>query len=160
MQQPVYATFGKRLAATLIDSFWLGVLSYLPLKHATSPVIKGIMESFNSLNRHNLDDEIKLIMDAKASLALTFFVFSLSYKMYYAMWESSRSQATPGKMALGIKVVNMSGEKLSFGKAILRNLLKFFSSALIDIGFLMVLWDPKKQALHDKIAKTAVVLKN
>lgn len=34
---------------------------------------------------------------------------------------------------------------------------KFLSAIILGIGYLMVIWNPKKQALHDKIAKTYVV---
>ena len=73
--------------------------------------------------------------------------------------ESSAKQATLGKLAVGIKVGKENGEKLSFGNALGRYLSKILSAITLCIGFMMVGWDKKNQALHDKIAKTYVFKK-
>lgn len=77
--------------------------------------------------------------------------------IYYALMESSARQATLGKMALGIKVVNYNGQRLDFSKALLRNLSKIISGFILGIGYLMIIFDDRKQGLHDKIADTFVV---
>jgi len=65
--------------------------------------------------------------------------------------------ATLGKMALRLKVVKTEGE-LDWVTIILRETIgKFVSGIILGIGYLMVAWDPKKQALHDKIAGTYVI---
>jgi uncharacterized RDD family membrane protein YckC len=71
--------------------------------------------------------------------------------------ESSHYQATFGKIALGIKVVNHNGQRLTFQKALLRNVSKIISSILFGIGFIMIVFDSRKQGLHDKIADTFTV---
>ena len=80
--------------------------------------------------------------------------------MYYAGLESSSKQATLGKMVLGIKVINKSGERLSPLNAIGRYLGKILSALILLIGFIMAGFDRKKQALHDKLAETYVVYGN
>ena len=94
------------------------------------------------------------------------FTFSLlSYKfiklglvmLYYAFMESSRFQATLGKVVMGIKVTDQNGHRLDFAKALLRNLSKIISGIVLGIGYLMIVFDDKKQGLHDKIADTYVV---
>lgn len=68
--------------------------------------------------------------------------------------------ATLGKMVFGLKVVDTSGTKLSWGKAILREVVgKIVSSIVIDLGYLWVAFDPNKQGWHDKIAQTFVIKK-
>lgn len=80
--------------------------------------------------------------------------------LYEALLLSSNYQATFGKMALGIKVVTTEGKKLSFANATGRHFAKWISALILLIGYLMVIWDPKKQALHDKLANTFVIYKN
>ena len=75
---------------------------------------------------------------------------------YFTGMESSSRQATVGKMAVGIKVGNAKGEKISFANALGRYFSKLISSAILYIGYMMAGWDSKKQALHDKIASTYV----
>ena len=76
--------------------------------------------------------------------------------LYSAAYESSFRQATLGKMAVRIKVTDMNGQKINFGKATIRYFGKFVSAIIIYIGYIMVVWDKKKQALHDKMAGTLV----
>lgn len=76
--------------------------------------------------------------------------------LYFALQESSKWQGTVGKRALGLKVVDLEGRRISFGRATGRYFGKFLSS-LLYIGYLMIFWTKKKQALHDMIASTLVV---
>lgn len=77
--------------------------------------------------------------------------------LYYAFMESSKYQATLGKMVLGLRVVGHTGQKIDFSKALLRNLSKILSALILGIGYIMIIFDSRKQGLHDKIADTFVV---
>ena len=79
--------------------------------------------------------------------------------LYFAIMESSNSQATIGKMTMGIIVTDARGNKISFGQATGRYFAKILSSLILLIGYLMAGWTAKKQALHDMIADTLVVVK-
>lgn len=89
-------------------------------------------------------------------LGLGFWKLVLVF-LYYAQMESSRYQATIGKIAMGIKVTDEHGHRLDFSKALLRNLSKILSSAILGIGYIMIVFDARNQGLHDKIADTLVV---
>jgi len=71
--------------------------------------------------------------------------------------ESSESQATLGKRAVSIKVTDMNGNRISFGRATGRDFAKIISGLPLFIGFMMAGWTSKKQALHDMIAETLVI---
>ena len=79
--------------------------------------------------------------------------------LYGALMESSAYQATVGKMALSIKVTDLVGERITFGRATGRHFGKYVSGLILGIGFLMAGWTAKKQALHDMMADTLVVRK-
>ena|SRR5436190_5272766 len=79
--------------------------------------------------------------------------------LYYALMESSNSQATLGKMACGIIVTDLNGEKISFGRATGRHFAKILSGLILLVGYMMAGWTEKKQALHDMIASTLVMRK-
>lgn len=64
---------------------------------------------------------------------------------------------TPGKMAMGVKIIKTDGSPIDIGRALLRYLGYLVSAIIICIGYLMIAWDSKKQGLHDKIAGTYVV---
>src|SRR4051794_28390998 len=84
------------------------------------------------------------------------FLLGLGYAGYF---ESSEYQATPGKMAMGIKVTDLDGNRISPGRAIGRYFAKILSWITLTIGFIMAGFTEKKQALHDMIASTLVVVK-
>jgi uncharacterized RDD family membrane protein YckC len=79
--------------------------------------------------------------------------------VYFAYQESSEAQATIGKRALGIKVTDEAGNRISFGRATGRYFAKIISTLILLIGFIMVAFTRKKQGLHDMIAGTLVVMK-
>lgn len=77
--------------------------------------------------------------------------------IYFTVFESSKIQATFGKMALGIKVTDLVGNRISWLRALGRYFAKILSAVIFGIGYLMVAFTSKKQALHDMIAGTLVI---
>ncbi|HET7923425.1 MAG TPA: RDD family protein [Rhodanobacteraceae bacterium] len=80
------------------------------------------------------------------------------YLLYCATLESSSWQATLGKRALGIKVMNRRGERIGFTRAAARFVAKLLSMLTMFLGFLLVVVTRRRQALHDLIAGTLVAL--
>jgi uncharacterized RDD family membrane protein YckC len=80
--------------------------------------------------------------------------------LYFSLQESSERQATPGKRVMGIKVVDLAGRRISFGRATGRYFAKILSGLICDIGFILAGFTERKQALHDLIASTLVVRAN
>jgi uncharacterized RDD family membrane protein YckC len=77
---------------------------------------------------------------------------------YYVYLEGSPSGQTIGKHLMKIRVIDyQTGGPLGYSKAAVRYLGRIVSTLICLIGYLMVLWDREKQALHDKIAGTVVV---
>lgn len=80
--------------------------------------------------------------------------------VYFAGMESSGKQATLGKQLFHLKVTDVTGERISFGKATARYFSKIISSLILLIGYIMVAFTEKKQGLHDMIAGTLVLKAN
>jgi uncharacterized RDD family membrane protein YckC len=77
--------------------------------------------------------------------------------LYFSVSESSVWQATIGKKIMKIKVIDYSGNRISFAKANGRHWSKIISALILFMGYFMVAFTDKKQGLHDKIAKTLIV---
>lgn len=77
--------------------------------------------------------------------------------LYFALLESSGKQATLGKMALGMVVTDLDGNRISFGKATGRFFGKLLSGLILLIGYIMAAFTERKQALHDMLAGTLVL---
>ena len=80
--------------------------------------------------------------------------------LYYALLESSRNQATLGKMVAGILVTDRSMQRITFTRATLRHFAKIISFLVFGIGFFCVLYTKKRQGFHDYIARTYVCYDN
>jgi len=80
--------------------------------------------------------------------------------LYFAILESNPNyQATIGKSILRLKVVDIYGKKISFGKASGRFFAKILSGLILGIGFLMIAFTKNRQGLHDLAAGTFVKVK-
>jgi uncharacterized RDD family membrane protein YckC len=78
---------------------------------------------------------------------------------YSTLLESSSWQGTVGKRLVGIKVTDLAGGRIGFGKAGLRTICKLLSGIILFIGFLMASSTRRKQALHDMITGCLVILR-
>ncbi len=84
------------------------------------------------------------------------WVMGILEPVYHIAFWTWRGQ-TPGKMLLGIRIVRVDGKRIGLGRAIIRYIVYPLSAILLLIGYLMIIWDSKKQSLHDKAAGTCVV---
>lgn len=127
-----YAGFWIRFMATLLDGVILLVASM-------------VMGAVLGLVTGNSAQTLNSILGLLISIG------------YYVFYQASAGQ-TLGKKVMKIKVVNEQGATPTVFIFFLREIIgKFISSIILGIGYLMVIWDGKKQGLHDKIAGTFVV---
>lgn len=140
-QSIIYAGFGRRFVAWLID-YIIMVIIYLILS-IPNLLLSGI-------------DPNSVIRPILALIQPIFqWIISIVYVVYFI---GSRGQ-TPGKMAVGIKVVKIDTHTSpGYINAFLREVVgKIISSLVICLGFFWMLWDKNKQTWHDKIANTIVI---
>lgn len=97
---------------------------------------------------------------SEENYAFAYLVNLIISWLYGALFESSKWQSTPGKKVLGLQVNDIHGHRISFGRATGRHFAKWITGCTLGIGYLMVIWTERKQALHDKIAGTLVLIKN
>jgi uncharacterized RDD family membrane protein YckC len=126
-----YAGFVQRLVSLIIDAIILGVVNGI-----VSAVLGGAMR------------------DSGQTLASAIgIIISLVYEVYFF---TSTGQ-TIGMKIMNIKLVDANGQLLSTGSAVVRVIVAYVSGIILLIGYLMMLWDSKKQTLHDKAAGSYVI---
>lgn len=133
------ASFRARLAAFLVDGALLGVLLAVP-------------NSLHSLVRPGgraIDFSVEIDLSGAIKLAIVV--------LYFAVTMFLGKGATPGKRLLGIRVVSLNHERLSFWHAIERTLGYAASSLEVGFGFLQYFTHPNRQTVHDRIAETIVI---
>ncbi len=78
--------------------------------------------------------------------------------VYYTMLEGGPKGQTVGKMALGIRVIDIArGGPIGYGRGFIRYVGRIVSAIPIFLGYFWMLWDPEKQTWHDKMASSVVV---
>lgn len=173
----VLAQWWRRLLARVLDSIITSVLALVlaipwlgPMFTAFTDFLTATVEASESGSP--LPDQSAYISEMlAASLPITIIslVVGLLYETVFLVWRG----ATPGKMMLGTVVRRVgSAGKLTLLDAIKRQLIGIGTAVLglapvvgvlgslvsvLDPAWL--LWDPKRQTLHDKVADTVVVLK-
>lgn len=128
----MYAGFWRRVAAVLIDTIIYTICTI---------VIQACLNFSGGAEQSFLNTLV----------ALGFWLF------YFVYAESSPWQATLGKKVVGIKVTDLNGQRISFWRALARDLAKYISNVTLGIGYVMCIWTQHKQCLHDKIAGCLVV---
>ncbi len=85
------------------------------------------------------------------------FVFSIGYWIVVLGMVATRGQS-PGKIAIGIKIVRTDGSSIGIGTTLLREIIgKIVSTIFIFLGYIWILFDGQRQGWHDKISSTYVV---
>jgi uncharacterized RDD family membrane protein YckC len=124
---PLFAGFWRRGAALLVDSLILAI--------PQTGVNLALASSPNAA----------LLVNIVIGLA------------YFAGFHASPRQATPGKMAFGIKVTDLAGARIGPGRAVARFFATWLSALVLGVGYLLAAFTGRKQALHDILCKTLVV---
>jgi uncharacterized RDD family membrane protein YckC len=140
-----YAGFWKRFAAFLIDSIILSIVCFVLFIPFLGLLGLGVLDA--SLNED--DPSGGFVIALITAYVGTILAVTIASWLYYALMEASHFQATPGKMALGIVVTDLNGNRVSFGRATGR----YF-------GFIIAAFTERKQALHDIIASCLVINKS
>ena len=156
-----YAGFWLRFAAYIIDQFVIGIAGLI----LVVPIIIGIIafglnldgnKSFNDL----FTNERLLMVGGIIGLVMLAIMISFVMKwLYYALMESSKIGGTIGKMAVSIKVVDLDGNRISFGRATGRYFSRIVTNMTFFIGYIIAGFTEKKQALHDLMASCLVIKK-
>ncbi len=149
-----YAGFWRRFVAHLIDQILVGVVAFMLF-------IPGLAVFGIGLGAGMMEESpgaIGFILAAIAAYLAAIVLIVVLQWLYFALMESSGKQATLGKLALGIVVTDLSGQRISFGRATGRYFGKIVSGMILYIGFIMAAFTDRKQALHDVMASTLVVM--
>ena len=130
-----YAGFWLRLCAALVDA----VVLFIPA------FVAGVTIGFT--DPPNADALLTLVQLLNGVIAW----------LYFAILESSTWQATIGKRLFNLRVTDVHGRQLSFARATGRHFGKFISTVILGMGYVMVAFTDRKQALHDIMANCLVL---
>ncbi len=150
-----YAGFWIRFIASVIDS----VLIMLVI----APVIRFFFANRQSVSTQVFDGKNISSYNFEAMYGLSplgqlaYFLLVLTVVMLFWIYRA----ATPGKILLGLKIVDAkTAQPLNKQQGIVRYLGYYLSTLFFGLGFIWAAFDRRKQAWHDKIAGTLVIYNN
>jgi uncharacterized RDD family membrane protein YckC len=145
-----YAGFWMRFLAHLLDGVILSAAGMI----VVIPALGGaaILAAIEEV-RESPEAIVALIVSGIGIVGLA----ALGVVFYNAWFESSKWQATPGKMALGLYVAGEDGGRITLARASGRYFAKALSGIVLNIGYIMAAFTERKQALHDILASTVVL---
>lgn len=135
-----YGGFWRRFFALIIDA----IIIYIPVLLIATSLGLGEVESGDGSFSVNLGGGGLLLNIVIAVLYETLLLTLLNGR-------------TIGKLLLGVHVVGTGGQRISFGQALGRTLMKQVSLFALGLGCLWVAFDRNKQGWHDKVASTYVI---
>ncbi len=147
-RQGQYAGFVTRLAAFVIDILFVNLVVFI-----VSQVAILLLKFFN-VERYLPEAATDYFIMA---VALVVMGISLSFAYLYAIFLWRISGQTLGKALMGVRVVGMDGNFLTFRQGTIRFFAYWLSAVALFTGFLWSLVDDRRQTWHDKLAKTYVI---
>jgi uncharacterized RDD family membrane protein YckC len=156
------AGLGARFAALLIDSLivtaffipgWVALLAGPTELEACSVDSSGTITVDGTLNA-----VCEVPTNGTWAVAVGMWIAAFVGGLYYYAMMEGKSGQTVGKKALGIRVVDpVTGGPIGVGRGIGRYFARMISAIPFYLGYLWAIWDPKKQAWHDKMVNDLVV---
>ncbi|MBQ2560595.1 MAG: RDD family protein [Fibrobacter sp.] len=162
MQQKRYAGFFVRANAFIIDNLIISIFGaiflYL-LSFAGTIDLNAITELVNQYVDNPMSGEFISKALELPGMSTFFTIFTIVQAVYFIVFHAVWG-ATPGKRLLHIHVETSNGERISWALSIFRFIASIVTQATLafyGLGYLIVLVEPQKRALHDFIARTRVV---
>lgn len=146
-----YASFGARFGAKMLDWTLLQLI-------ATIFILVFIAWAYAKQRWLLMPDLAHGDILGLLLLVLICTVITLATEVAYNGYFLSKYQSTPGKLALGLRVVRPDGSRPTRAELFQRLFWERISGLILMIGYLMAAWDHEEHcALHDKLSNTRVV---
>jgi uncharacterized RDD family membrane protein YckC len=159
-----FAGLGGRFLAAIIDLLFIIFIDLIVIGVFTtiawffsrpSPVSETVimlMQYYRHIPRTDAyGNVVNAIVPTQLLIVLGILLIIVPW-FYFAYLESSRNQATLGKLALRIAVTDLQGNRITFARATLRFFAKIVSVITLFVGFIIIAFTRYKQGLHDMIA--------
>ena len=152
-----FAGFWKRVAAYILDAIILQIPGYIIMKMMGNDAASETMKQALLGAPGDPHAMLAAYQQYYVTMGTAILLTAVLGWLYFAICQSSAWQATVGKLALGIRVTDLHGNRISFARALGRYPARYLSVIILGIGFLMVAWTRRKQGLHDMVAGTLVL---
>lgn len=158
--QPQSSGFAPARREVVYAGFWLRAVAYfIDLVLITIIAGTAILVPLMARGAIPADKPWFLLTEKSRQVFAIELLVQMICWLYFASFESSSWQATPGKRMLGLVVTDIEGRRVTFARASGRFFGKLLSQFIFFLGFVMAGFTERKQALHDMLARCLVVRK-
>lgn len=151
--EQIIAPVFRRVMAMVLDFAVLFIIYYLvaniinwmgfEIKKIDVKSFKDIDLEANNMSEHNL----KIFKISLGLIPILYFTLSTYFT----------NGLTIGKKIMGIRIISMYHHRIALWHCLERSLGYVASTLEAGIGFIQVLWNTNRMALHDRIAETVVI---
>lgn len=149
--EQVYGGFWRRLSAFMLDSMMIYIM-------VSAVFLIGMFYLGGAALLQSIRAGGAQLFAAALRLVILFNALYLFMCLVYFTYFIGICGQTPGKMLFGLKVIHADGTPVTFGTAFLRWIGYFLSSLPLNLGYIWIAFDRRKQGFHDKLAGTVVIL--
>src|SRR6266487_2414944 len=152
-QNYLWKVFWKRVGASVLDGVIIGIPLYIVLVVMIIGSLSGGVDEYG-----NISDE------SAGAVLFSFFIIVVAQILIYAFMESSKWRGTPGKLIMKLQITDNAGHPISFGKSVVRNIIKLLISAFAGVGngILLIIYivaqiisyARTKKFFHDQLSNT------
>jgi len=137
-----YGGFWIRFAALFVDGVVVNALG----------MILGVLMGVSVTEQMASDPSVSF-----STVQWIHLILQVSLAIFYYTWFVGKYGGTPGKLILGLRIVDEHGGPVGYSTAVKRYLATILSALTFGIGYLIAAWDSEKKTLHDILVRTRVV---
>lgn len=137
-----YGGFWIRFAALFVDGVVVNALG----------MILGVLMGVSVSEQMASDPSVSF-----STVQWVHLILQVSLAIFYYTWFVGKYGGTPGKLILGLRIVDEHGGPIGYSMAVKRYLATILSALTLGIGYLIAAWDSEKKTLHDILVRTRVV---
>ncbi len=148
-----FAGPGRRFIAFIIDIVFVIIIDIFVM--GVAGLTEGVRMAYQMLRGYPVTDRYG---DVVTSVLPTPVIYSFAVLiilvpwLYFAFLDSSKNQATLGKIATRVAVTDMNGSRITFARSTLHFFAMYLSAFIFFVGFIIIPFTRQKQGLHDVIA--------
>ncbi|WP_276501234.1 RDD family protein [Terrimonas pollutisoli] len=156
----LWKVFWKRVAASLLDVLIIGIPLYILF------YLLVLNSAMAQSDYYYYDTGYGAQQDKLMEIVFYYILIAFAQIVICAFMESSRWRGTPGKRIMKLQITDNAGNPLSFGKAFVRNIIKWIISAFTSFGngILLILYiiaqviaySYSKKFFHDQLSNTVI----
>jgi uncharacterized RDD family membrane protein YckC len=142
------AGIGNRILACLIDKMITGLL--------IASIVAGLLFVYQLTKFAPLDTRAQSVVAIVLVMIGIFCVFIIVFG-YFIFFEGTGSGQTPGKRLVQIRVIDHTGQPVSWSQVFIRNIIRVFDEGVLLIGLLSMMIDNKERRFGDLAAASLVI---